>query len=160
MTKEEIMQLACYILIKQGYHTPTIILDGTLKNGLIILEEYPGTSDERIKFMYMKGMQAAHEHSIGSLKEIFLISESWMGQKIPTSSFAKRKYVRPSIDPNRKEVLTVHSYNTLTQENTICISEIIRNDREEVIEINKVDVGEGKGESDLLRAFVAGYQGQ
>lgn len=158
MTTEAIMKSATEILIREGYHAPTILLDGTREAGVIVLTEFPSENTERIRLMYKMGQQAVHEHPVGVLRQVFLISESWMGTKQSLDDITKKGYVRPSLDPNRMEVLTVTCLNTATREHTIGIVEIIRNAQDEIVELKKVEVGDGKGESTLLPAFVAGYQ--
>jgi hypothetical protein len=158
MTIEAIMKSATELLIREGCHAPTILLDGTNQAGVIVLAEFPSENTERIQLMYKMGQQAVHERSVGVLRQVFLVSESWMGTRQSLDDITKKGYIRPSLDPHRMEVLTVTCLNTSTQEHTIGILEIIRNSQDEIVELKKVAVGDGKGESSLLPAFVAGYQ--
>ena len=157
MTIEAIAKTATKILVQQGFHTPTILMEGISKFGVIGLADLPSESDERIRFMYQIGEQAVREHSIGVLRQVFFVSESWMGSTFSTDGSGKKRYVRPSLDPNRIEVLTITCFNPSTEESTIGILEIIRNANHEIVELKKVDVGDGKGKDNLLPAFVAGY---
>jgi len=158
MTIEAIMKSATEILIRQGFHIPTILMDGANEPGVLVLPEFPSGSTERIQLMYKMGQQAVREHSIGVLRQVFLVSESWMGERQSPDDITKKGYIRPSLDPHRMEVLTITCLNTATREHTIGILEIIRNAQDEIVELKKVEVGDGKGESALLPAFVAGYQ--
>jgi len=81
-----------------------------------------------------------------------------MGTRQSLDDITKKGYVRPSFDPNRMEVLTVTCFNPSTEESTIGMLEIIRNANDEIVELKKVEVGDGKGQDNLLPAFVAGYQ--
>ena len=157
MTIEAIAKEAAKILTRQGFHAPTILMQGTSKYGVIVLSGLPSDSAERIPFMYQTGEQAVREHSIGVLRQVFFVSESWMGSKFSTDDSGKKRYVRPSLDPNRIEVLTITCFNPSTEESTIRILEVIRNSQHEIVELKKVEVGDGKGQDYLLPAFVAGY---
>lgn len=157
MTIEAIAKEAAKILTRQGFHLPTILMDGTSMYGVIILSDLPSDTAERIPYMYQTGEQAVREHSIGVLRQVFFVCESWMGSKFSTDESGKKRYVRPSLDPDRIEVLAITCFNPSTEESTIGMHEIIRNSKGEIVELKKVEVGDGKGQDNLLPAFVAGY---
>jgi len=158
MTIEAIAKTATIVLTQQGFHAPTILLDGTHESGVMVLPDFPSESEERIQLMYQTGKRAVREHSVGILRQVFLVSEAWMGRQIPIADFGKKQYVRPSLDPNRVEVLTITCFNPSTKESTIRLLEVIRNSKDEIVELKKVEIGDGKGQDYLLPAFVAGYQ--
>ena len=158
MTIEAIAKEATLLLTQQGFHAPTILMDGVYEFGVIVLRGFPSDSDEKTQVMYQTGKRVFREHPIGILKQVFFVSEAWMGKRLSMDDSGKERYIRPSLDPDRIEVLTITCFNPSTGESTIKVLEVIRNSQEEIVELKKVEVGDGKGQDYLLPAFVAGYQ--
>lgn len=157
MTIEAITETATKVLTQHGFHVLTILFDGTHGSDWVVVPEFPSESIERAQFLYQLGRKAVREHSVGILQQVFLVSEGWMS-KLSIEGSSKKRYVRPSLDPHRVEVLTITCFNPSTEESIIRMLEVIRNSKEEIVELKKVEFGDGKGQDNLLPAFVAGYQ--
>jgi hypothetical protein len=63
----------------------------------------PPTHGERVELMRFLGQAAAKSGRINQLQQVFMVTEGWMSE--PREE--KGELIRPSEDPNRKEVLIV-----------------------------------------------------
>lgn len=149
---EKIVQVAKWIALKQGYHAPMLFLDGTIAKAPMILEQFPNEHEEKIKYLYVAGKQFSKKHEIGTLNKVFFVMEAWMGTNVA---------IRPSRDPKRIEVLIIACFDILKNEQTVTSLVYVRDPSGKLIAIKDASMPDnGKAESPLLPAFVAGYTGQ
>ena len=143
-------------MLEHGTHLPTVIAVGSNGKGIGQLEGALETHDERVQAMRVLGKVFKREGSIGQLQKIFFVSEGWM-------SVAKKPgadLMRPSLDPNRIEVLVVSELDLQTKKTNMLLFEMRRDERKKLIEIKPYDADEAKSgetKSFLLEAFIRGY---
>jgi hypothetical protein len=154
---EDIIRIAKETALKRGGHLPTVIVEGSKKSGILVLEEFPKTHEEKVYRMFSMGLVMAKSDEVGDLTQIYFISEGWM------SNVDEGKLINtmPSLDPNRKEVLIVSTISVEAHQSGIAIYEMIRNPNGKLIELQELSPpitdGEGNVESPLLDAFVDGF---
>ena len=158
VTLDEVVQQAVETLLLQGQHVPTIIAEGDLNVLLLAIADMGQTFEERRLQMALAGFAMAHRAQIGSLRQVFFISEAWMS----TGSKDTRPFRQPSQDPNRKEVLTIANQDVLEQKTRLILFEMLRDTDGHLREVREhqglatgTDV---TAESPLLEAFVDGFQ--
>jgi hypothetical protein len=146
---EEIVQVAKWIALKQGYHTPMLFLDGTIAKAPVILETFPNEHEEKIKYLFVTGQRFSKKPEIGKLNKVFFVMEAWMGTNLT---------IRPSCDPKRIEVLVIVCLDMLKKEQTVRSLEYVRDANGKLIELKEASIPDNViAESPLLPAFVAGY---
>ncbi len=152
MDIKEIVQVAKWIALKQGYHAPMLFLDGTIAKAPMILENFPNEHEDKIKYLYVTGKHFSKKHEIGKLNKVFFVMEAWMGTNVA---------IRPSRDPKRIEVLFIACLDILKNEQTVASLEYVRDRKGNLTELRDFSLPEGvTAESPLLPAFVAGYTGK
>lgn len=154
---EKIIRYAKEALLRQGSHGTMLIMEGD-KNTLIAgLATFPATHAGRIITMRAAGRSVALSGEIGRLLDVYLISEGWMSM----SRDGKLPNMRPSQDPNRKEVLIISGLRVEDQSKSLRLFEMKRGFRGKLVDLEEVEPDEGKkGTVDvpLLEAFVDGFQ--
>ena len=158
ITIEEIISKATEIMLRDGNHVPTLIMEANNKLVASQLPSMPVTHGERVEFMRFVGQVAAKSGKVNQLQQVFMVTEGWMSEP----SEDKPSEIRPSQDPNRKEVLIISAYQIKERKKQMEILEILRDSNEQVVSLEKFlpDI-EKKDESvdiPLLDAFVEGYQ--
>src|SRR5215213_6400226 len=103
ITIAEIIANAKEIMLRDGQHVPTLIVEGSksLVGGQI--PDLPATHGERVELMRFLGQAAAKSGRVDLLQQVFMVSEGWLSQ--PRED--KPTDLHPSQDPNRKEVLII-----------------------------------------------------
>lgn len=154
---EDITQLAVEAALKQGSHSPCMLIDGSKKMMYGGLPHLPDTHEKRMQFMYAAGQVAAISEEVGKLRQVFMISEAWMS----TPKESELPKIIPSQDPNRKEVLIISGLDMQKQIKYLKIFEMMR-DKDGIL-IGLTEAMTGIEESDrfdvpLLDAFQQGYQ--
>lgn len=149
-----IAELARIEALKHDGHVPTLLVTGTEKGMVGQLPELPDTHEGRAQILFNAGYTLAQEGNIGVPIQVFLISEAWLS--LPKDGKLK---VRPSEDPNRIEILLIAGLHILQQMHGFVALEMLRDETEKLIELREHSrhVGEGRGYSPLLEAFVLGY---
>ena len=148
---KEIVETAKSIMLDFGNHPLTIFVIGT-KGKIYFTVPHRETYPERVEQMIRSGMFAARQRDIGDLVQVIYISEGWAGAH-------REQFVRPSVDPNRREVLLITeldvAQNTQSVEAYICVRD--RNDK--VVELKPM-LPEKQAEvsSELLPSFVLGFR--
>lgn len=158
ITIEEIISNAKEIMLRDGQHIPTLIVEGSksLVGGQI--PDLPATHGERVELMRFLGQAAAKSGRVDQLQQVFLVSEGWMSE--PRED--KPKDIRPSQDPNRKEVLIISAIQMKERKKQMEVFEIVRDTTEQVVSLEKVlpdmEKKDEKVDVPLLDAFVQGFQ--
>lgn len=143
-------------LLEHGTHVPTVIAIGTCGKGIGQLDGALDSHEERVQAMRVLGKVFRREGSVGQLLKIYFVSEGWM-------SVAKKPgadLMRPSLDPNRIEVLVVSELDLQNQKTNMLLFEMARDEKQKLVEIKpyEADVAkDGKTKSYLLEAFIRGY---
>lgn len=154
---EEIISNAKETTLKDGHHVPILIVEGSKNLIVSQLQEMPETHNERLALMKFIGVMAAKSEKVGNLEQVFLVSEGWMS----IASENKPPEMRPSKNPNRKEVLIVSGLHVSKQEKQLKIFEMIRNPNKQVVDLPELHPSaekEGKIEIPLLEAFAEGFK--
>ena len=87
-----------------------------------------------------------------------MVSEGWMSE--PRED--KPTDIRPSLDPNRKEVLIISAIQMTERQKQMEIFEIVRDSAEQVVSLEKflpdTEKKDERVDVPLLDAFVQGFQ--
>lgn len=155
---EDVARFAKEVTLKQGWHIPTIIAEGTKRSIIGTLAEFPNTHEEKVDLMFSTGFGLAQSGEVGKLKQVFLISEGWMS----VAEEGKPPEMQPSLDPNRKEVLLVSNLVIEQHQGSIVVLEMVRDVEGKLIDLREFQVPkwseEGRVESPLLDAFAKGFR--
>ncbi|GIK65287.1 MAG: hypothetical protein BroJett018_30810 [Chloroflexota bacterium] len=152
---EQVAQLAREILLQQGSHLPTLIVEGHNQMVVSHLTPLEDTHEGRAQQMFSAGYVLAEANVIGVLKQVFFVCEAWM-------SFAtegKMPTLPPSEDPSRKEVLMISNLKVQEQTGKVAILEMLRNEAGDVTEIREFQehLMATHADSPLLTAFIHGF---
>jgi len=159
---EQVTRLAQEILLRDGHHVPTLIVDGTRNPIVIQMEVLAPTFEGRLQQMFITGQALAHEGTVGRPRSVYFITEAWLSQArdgiLPS--------MRPSQDPQRKEVLMVNGLDRLTgksQRVRLAIFEMMRDEQGALREIRNFsfpDKPADAADTPLLEAFLTGFWAQ
>lgn len=154
MTLEEVKRVAKENLLQQGSHVPTLIVDGSKQTVVTHVLDVADTHEGRVQQMFEIGSFVARSGEVGVLRQVFFVTEAWMSAADPH----KQRTVRPSEDPQRKEILLVASLSVAQGEQKAAAIEMVRDKTGKLTELRDLQFGEeGVGENRLLTAFVVGY---
>lgn len=156
-TFDELIALATEHTLEAGWHLPMVFAVGT-RNVAVMIIEMPSDLDDRHNKMYFIGHQASRE-AIGMLRDVYLVMESWMSRPKPGESELS---VRPSLDPNRIEMLILGHYELRIARLDLVAFEMIRDAEGTLIDLVKTtdtrsDESDIRPESVLVEAFIDGY---
>lgn len=152
LTFEAINQAAAELLLRDGYHLPTLIVEGHQKTAFIKIAQMASSHRERAEQMFFIGSALSHQQAVGALKQVFFITEAWLSKQLEVS---------PSQDPRRVEVLAISNYQPDKEKTRLAVFEILRDAAGELREIRPYEHREGEvghAESPLLDAFVSGFE--
>lgn len=162
ITFEQVTRLAQEVLLRDGHHVPTLIVDGTTNPIVIQMEVLAPTVEGRLQQMFITGQALAGEGTAGRLRSIFFITEAWLSQVrdgiLPG--------MRPSQDPQRKEVLMVNGLDRLIGKSGrvhLAIFEMVRDEQGALREIRDYtfpDAPDAVADTPLLEAFLTGFAGK
>jgi len=157
ITLEEIVSNAKEIMLRDGNHVPVLIMEADNKVVAGQIRDMPPTHGERVELMRFLGQAAAKSGRVSHLEQVFMVSEGWMSEP----SEDKPTSLRPSEDPNRKEVLIISAIQTRERKKHLKVYEVSRDKYEQVTSIEEFspeDKSEATVEVPLLDAFVQGFQ--
>jgi hypothetical protein len=160
LSLEEVAQFAKTVTLEDGYHRPTVIVEGALQVIATQLESIAPTHEGRAQQMFMLGAVLAERSELGVLQQVFFITEAWMS--IATKDNPPR--ILPSQDPQRKEILAVSRMTFLPPQTEMVIYEMKRDSEGKLISLEDIDrkiasENEVQAESPLLEAFAIGFLG-
>jgi hypothetical protein len=152
---EDIVRLAEEVLMRDGGHLPTLIVEGTTDSLITQLVDLPGEPELRQALLFQVGVLLASDVDLGSLRQVFMITEGWLSLRRD----GKPPMERPSQDPEREEVLVVAAFFPPSGRQAVELRRMIRNAQGELVEVSQVSKPEGatEAENPLLEAFVLGY---
>jgi len=106
MDIDAIVTRAKRIMLKQGSHPPTLLIEGK-ESYLAVLDFLPDTTLEKKKLLFQLGYDLAMEHDIEAedVKQLVWICEVWFSSPIPKERF--KDAPAPSRDPHRQDGLLV-----------------------------------------------------
>jgi len=155
---ELVTQLAREVLLRDGFHAPTLIVDGSTNPVAIQIDQLAPTFEGRAHQMFVAGQSLAHTGSAGRLRGVYFVSEAWLslGQE------GKLPRLRPSKDPKRIEVLMVSGLEINSRQVRLAIYEMLRDRAGQLREIRAweyPDNPDDAADTPLLEAFLAGFIG-
>jgi len=157
ITLEEVISNAKEIMLRDGNHVPVLIMEADNKLVAGQIPDLPPTHGERADLMRFLGQAAAKSGRVNQLQQIFMVTEGWMSE----ASEDKPSELRPSDDPNKKEVLIISAIQMKERKKHLKVYEVFRDQHEQVIGIEEFSP-EAKNEESvevpLLDAFVQGFQ--
>src|SRR6266498_3072551 len=134
ITIEEIISNAKEIMLRDGQHLPTLIVEGSKNLVAGQIPDLPATHGERAELMRFLGQAAAKSGRVDQLQQVFRVSEGWMSEPSEDKS---TEDIRPSQDPNRKEVLIISAIHMKERKKQMEIFEILRDSNERVVSLEK-----------------------
>jgi len=156
LTIEAVSQEAREVLLHEGQHLPTVIIEGIQKTIVMRLIGVPPTHDQRLTQMFAAGYQLGVRVDLGGLRQIFHISEAWLSRVQPGEVLQ----LPPSQDPQRHEVLVISQLDIVHRQVQLAAFEMLRDPAGHLSELRVSDMGDTEGKPEdapLLVAFVAGY---
>jgi len=154
---EEVISNAKEILLRNGQHIPTLIVEGSKSLVAGQINDLPETHEERLQLMRFLGHAADSSGRIDQLQQVFLISEGWLSM----ASENKPLVMKPSQNPKRKEVLIISCIHMKEHKKNMKIFEILRDNNKDVTSLEEFlpdETKQGSVEVPLLDAFVDGFQ--
>jgi len=142
--------------LKFGYHVPTVIAVGSLGTVLGQISGEADSSEERARAMRVLGRAFQKAGKLGDLHRLYFISEGWMSE---VEGPEKRINIKPSQDPNRKEILLISELNLIKRQTNLILFEMERNENGELVAIDtyKNIKGDLEAKAYLLEEFVQGF---
>ena len=137
-------------MFRFGACTPIVFVRGTKGNVYMPLPEGE-TLPERVSIMSQAGRQMAQDGMVGEIEQVIYVFQGW-------SSPVRTPYIRPSLDPNRHEVLVISALDAKTNTQTLQMYACIRDTKQAVIDLKRVLPEDAEADSPLLPAFLAGYR--
>ena len=162
ITFEQVTRLAQESLLHNGSHPPTLIVDGSKNPIFIQMERLAPTYEARLQQMYITGQALSHEGTAGRVRSVYFVTEAWLSQ----ARDGVLPGMRPSQDPQRKEVLIVSGLSGLIghrQQVHLAIFEMLRDEQGALGEIRDYtfpDDPELVADTPLLEAFLTGFWAQ
>src|SRR5688572_18553196 len=158
VTIEEIISNAKEIMLRDGKHVPVVIIEADTKLLAGQIPDMPPTHGERVELMRFLGQAAGKSGRIDHLQQVFMVQEAWMS----VATEDKPPELRPSQDPNRKEVLVISAIEIKDYKKHMRVFEILRDRQEQVVGFEEFMPNEEKKDESievpLLDAFVHGFQ--
>lgn len=154
---EQVIRVAREVIFRDGYHRPTVIVDGSLQSIATQIDQLAPTHEGRAQQMFLLGAILAEQIEFGVLQQAFLITEAWMSMSTPD----KPVRLRPSQDPQRKEILVVSRLQVEPHQIDVIVFEMKRNSNGKLIRLDRQVATENAdfAESPLLRALAIGLLG-
>ncbi len=165
---QEIAEQARELMVRDGYHMPTFIVEGNSARAVIGANGFP--TEDKHKQLYRLGEQIAAEENMGRLERVVLVSEGWVSMAESPSDNPSVEEVEqtmdclPSQDPDRVEVLTVASFSPPSGKSTVMIYEMKRDINNNLTDIEawgeNNDTSTMLAQSPLLESFAAGFENE
>src|SRR2546423_1367201 len=120
------------IFLKKGEHPPTLFVEGTIDKVAMSFQKMPEHHEEKALQMFFAGKQIAERERIGSLVKVFFVSEAWMSERRE-----HKKYIRPSLDPERNEVLIISCFDNIEAKESITVLKVVRDNNGQFRELTE-----------------------
>lgn len=157
ITIKEIAEQARKITLASGFHSPTLIVVGSLDGVVWQISDMPTNQQEKMRTFYMAGVSVSQQKEIGQLEAVFLITEGWMSR----ARDGRLPDVAPSKDPDRQEVLLITGARPAPGLNEFIAWEMLRDSAGKLTDIKLMPPTAFNGasvSSPLLEAFLEGYK--
>src|SRR5687768_2208287 len=128
ITIKEIVSNAKEIMMRDGKHVPVLIIEADNKVMAGQIPDMPPTHGERVELMRFLGQAAAKSGRVHHLQQVFMVTEGWMSEPREEDG----KFMRPSEDPNRKEVLIISALQLRERKKHLKVYEVVRDQNEQV----------------------------
>jgi hypothetical protein len=149
---DDILATAKEAVLRFGYFKPSLFVEGT--NGRVFTHlPFGESNDERVWIMTQAGMKLAKDGKLGDVERVIFVTEAWVGP-------ARERYVPPSQDPDRMEVLLFNVLDAETNTQYLEMYSCVRNGQQEITDLKFVPMPE-KGKTvdgNLLPAFLTGFR--
>jgi hypothetical protein len=155
ITLEAIAEVAIENTLRDGFHAPTLLVEGTRDRFVTTFEQMGKTHEERVMQFYKAGVSVAVSQIVGRVKQVFFVSEAWLSEHQSTSE----PVLPPSQDPKRKEVLVVSGMQRANRKTQLKTYEMIRDSDSMLRELRPFHTSDDdyvQVESVLLEAFFVG----
>ena len=154
MNIEQVRKQALDYLLRHGNHPQAVHIFGTKGSTIALLADIPEDGSGKGKALFAAGRKAARAGNIGTLQQMFLVSEAWVSVHMTGNT-----PIPPSTDPGRKEALVVYGIDVLTKEQRMFLFELVRSKEGIVRTIQPLG---GREEmqavsNPFLMTFLAGY---
>jgi len=156
LSLEAVIQAAVETVLINGRHAPTLIVEGSNTIIRVELTQTPATAEGRQVQMLTVGALLREQGQLGTLKQLFHISETWLS----IQDKAQTTRPRPFKDINRKEVLVISQFHPHDQATEVVVLEMRRDRQGELRELKPFALSDDIdfSYSPLLQAFVDGYR--
>ena len=154
---EEVVRIAKETVLRDGYHLPTLVVEGSREPAILQIAGLANTHEGRVVQLYSAGVELGLGGQLGRLRQVILVTEGWMSM----GQDGQEPVLPPSLDPNRKEVLIIAGHNLTLDQTQMVLFGMVRNKRQKLIgltDLTRSNTGVQEGESLLLQAFIQGYQ--
>lgn len=158
LTLEEVARVAQEVILRDGYHLPTVIADGTQNTLITQVEGFAPTHEARAQQLFLLGAILAEQADFGVLQQVFLVTEAWM-REMPQHSPTDFTQLN---DLPRKEVLTISRLALYPPQTEVVVFEMKRDAAGTLTTLGNINhqaVSERSAESPLLEAFAIGFLG-
>lgn len=146
------IQLIKASTLEAGGCSPTIFIEGAEGTVVACLSATADSTEERARTMFLAGTDLSKRKRVGKLRQVCLVNEAWLG--LPHEG----KFIRPSEDPKRIEVLLFDILDVNENKQTLEVLKMVRNPEGKLTDLWTVQMPKGvEVQSYLLPAFVAGY---
>jgi hypothetical protein len=152
----DVVELAKEVLVRDGQHIPTLMIQGSTAQMILQLSDLPSTPEEKHQVMFLCGVYVAQEFDLGSIKAIYFVSEGWLS-RVPTD---RAEDWRPSQSPQRRETLLIAALYPPTGRQELALQEIIRHGASETVDLVAIQPTQAhaRPDSPLVRAFAEGHK--
>ena len=143
-------------MVRDGKHVPVLIMEADNKVVAGQIRDMPPTHGERVELMRFLGQAAAKSGRVHRLEQIFMVTEGWMSEPREES-----KFIRPSEDPHRKEVLIVSAIQMTERKKHLKVYKVVRDQYKQVTGMEEFladSPQETSVDVPLLDALVEGFQ--
>lgn len=156
ITFEQVSHSAQEILLRNGHHAPTLIIDGSAQPVVVQIDGLAPTFEGRVQQMFVAGQALARDGGAGRLRSVYFVTEAWLSQ----AQEGKLPDMPPSQDPQRKEVLIVDGVEAKSRQTRVAIYEMVRDEQGNLREIREIKLPDDpatSSDSPLLEAFLTGF---
>jgi hypothetical protein len=155
ITLEAVAEVAIENTLRDGFHAPTLVVEGTRDRFVTTFEQMGKTHEDRVMQFYKAGVSVAVSDIVGRVKQVFFVSEAWLSVQQATSE----PVLPPSQYPKRKEVLVVSGMQRASRKTKLKTYVMVR-DADTVLRelhpFHATDEDYVQTESVLLEAFLVG----
>lgn len=159
LTIEQVSEQAREVLLEDGYHVPTVVLEKEQGINIIQMVNFGETAEERSQEMHKAGWLFAETCEDDTLQQAFLITEGWLVKPEKDKEFSP-----PSQHPNRKEVLVIAGVTVKNKQlaQQLRIHEMHRAEDGTLASVSDENFSEPDITADnpILMSFILGYAQQ